>query len=169
MTATAARNQNRIATDCDIWWMRRGLAVAVAYDVAAESAPGEGGTRAGPSQSRPAGRHAPPPSNPSGEVSSNGAPVILRSHGAGSRGQQSSAAPLLCRVEGVVEVASPAPRIHLLCPPTSATQSFTAHSQHSHSPFAPERHGRRGPEPWPAGVIPSSPSSPGRGRNHPWR
>ena len=32
--ATVARNQNRIATDCDIWWMRRGLAAAVAHDVA---------------------------------------------------------------------------------------------------------------------------------------
>ena len=99
--------------------------------------------------------------NPAQEVSCNGAPVILRSHGAGSRGQQSSAAPL-CRVEGVVEVASRPPA--LIVPSEALRHAADSYPIRSRVTAEPQ-HTRtcRRSHPWPAGVIPSSPSSPGRG------
>ena len=120
--ATAAPTQ----PDCGGVSVRRHIiklrtnAAAVAYDVNSAGAwqrpvgyrprllPQEPGKRGAGDSGGTSG--LPSSSNPSREVSCNGAPVILVSYGRGSRGLQSSAAPL-CRVEGVVEVASRPPAL----------------------------------------------------------
>jgi len=178
--ATAAPTQ----PDCGGVSVRRHIiklrtnAAAVAYDVNSAGAwqrpvgyrprllPQEPGKRGAGDSGGTSG--LPSSSNPSREVSCNGAPVILVSYGRGSRGLQSSAAPL-CRVEGVVEVASRPPALIVPSRKHFGTQQrstpLAVQFHQSHRPYPNRSRRRSHPRPW--GHSPLAPPRPGR--NHLWR